>query len=160
MEPRIETFTEKKLIGQRIITSLTEHKTFELWQGFMQRRKEIENSIGTDLYSVQTFNDQYWANFNPANKFEKWAAIEVKDHNSIPDNMEAFTIQSGLYAVFIHKGLPSEGPKTFQYIFGTWLPNSTYQLDDRPHFAVMGDKYSNTDPASEEELWIPVMLKK
>jgi len=32
-------------------------------------------------------------------------------------------------------------------------------LDDRPHFEVLGDKYKNADPDSEEEIWIPIRTK-
>jgi hypothetical protein len=31
-------------------------------------------------------------------------------------------------------------------------------LDDRPHFEVLGSKYRNNDPESEEETWIPTKL--
>jgi AraC family transcriptional regulator len=44
----------------------------------------------------------------------------------------------------------------FTYIFTRWLPASGYQLDNRPHFEILGDKYKNNDPESEEEIWIPV----
>lgn len=47
----------------------------------------------------------------------------------------------------------------FQYIFGTWLPASGYYLDNRPHFEILGHKYKNNDPDSEEEIWIPVKPK-
>ena len=57
---------------------------------------------------------------------------------------------------FLHRGPASEGMKTYQYIFQTWLPVSGYRLDDRPHFAVMGEKYKKEDPDSEEEIWVPV----
>ncbi len=92
-------------------------------------------------------------------EFEKWAAIEVADHNSIPEGMDSFSLESGLYAVFIHKGAASKGPETFQYIFGNWLPGSSYELDKRPHFEILGEKYKNDDPESEEEIWIPVKKK-
>ncbi|HLT33108.1 MAG TPA: GyrI-like domain-containing protein, partial [Aquaticitalea sp.] len=46
---------------------------------------------------------------------------------------------------------------TYQYIYGQWIPNSEYELDDRPHFALMGEKYK--DPESEEEFWIPIRKK-
>jgi AraC family transcriptional regulator len=160
MEPRIETLTEKKLIGKRLTMSLSDNKTRELWQSFMQRRKEIKNNIGTGLYSMQVFDPSYFKNFNPNTKFEKWATIEVTDFNTVPDVMETITLPSGLYAVFLHKGAASTGPKTFQYIFGTWLPGSDYVLDKRPHFEILGEKYKNEDPDSEEEIWIPVKLKK
>ncbi len=73
--------------------------------------------------------------------------------------METFLFPGGLYAIFIYKGPASEGPETYRYIFEIWLPESGYNLDNRPHFAVMGEKYRNNDPRSEEELWIPVAPK-
>ena len=46
--------------------------------------------------------------------------------------------------------------KTFQYIFGTWMPDSGYKWDNRPQFEILGEKYKNNDPSSEEEIWIPI----
>ena len=160
MEPRIETLSEKKLVGKRIKMTLSDNKTGQLWRSFMPRRREIQNNIGTELYSMQVYDSLYFNNFNPNTEFEKWAAIEVADFNAIPNEMETFKLAGGLYAVFLHKGAASTGPKTFQYIFGTWLPNSDYLLDNRPHFEILGEKYKNEDPNSEEEVWIPIKLKK
>lgn len=81
--------------------------------------------------------------------------MEVRDYNEIPDGMEPFELPGGLYAVFDYKGSSSD-PRIFQYIFSEWLPNSEYQLDNRPHFEVLGEKYKNNDPESKEEIWIPV----
>jgi AraC family transcriptional regulator len=159
MEPRIETLTEKKFNGKRLTMSFTKNKTFELWSGFMPKRKEIRNSIGTELYSIEVYAPNYFDNFNPDAEFEKWAAVEVTDFQVIPDNLKSITSPEGLYAVFVHKGPASEGPKTYQYIFATWLPNSDYSLDNRPHFAIMGEKYKSEDKDSEEELWIPIKPK-
>jgi len=123
----------------------------------MPHKKEIQNVVGTDLFSVEIYNDtNFFKNFNPNKEFEKWAAVEISELKNIPDEMEPITIPKGLYAVFSHKGPASEGPKTYQYIFGTWLPNSKYVLDNRPHLAIMGEKYKNNSPDSEEELWIPI----
>jgi AraC family transcriptional regulator len=159
MEPRIETLPEKKFIGKKLSLSFTKNRTFELWRSFMPRRKEICNNIGTELHSIEVYAPNYFDNFNPDAEFEKWAAVEVTDFQSIPDDMNTITSPEGLYAVFVHKGTASEGPKTYQYIFTTWLPCSDYQLDNRPHFAIMGEKYKGEDPGSEEELWIPIKVK-
>jgi AraC family transcriptional regulator len=159
MNPRIEILPEKKLIGKRITLSLFNNKTAELWKSFMPRRTEIQNSIGTDLYSMQKYDASYFKTFNPNTEFEKWAAIAVTDFNEIPEGMESIILVGGLYAVFIHKGDVKNASKTFEYIFGTWLPNSEYVLDDRMHFEVLGEKYKNNDPDSEEEIWIPIQLK-
>ncbi len=161
MEPRIEILPEKKLIGKRMKMTFSNNKTGELWKSFMQRRKEIENNLTTVLYSLQVYDKSFdFQKFDPHISFEKWAAVEVPNFEEIPYEMESFIVSSGLYAVFIHKGAASTAPKTFEYIFGTWLPNSEYLLDNRPHFEILGEKYKNEDPDSEEEVWIPIKQRK
>jgi AraC family transcriptional regulator len=153
---RIETLQEKKLVGMRMIMSHTNNMTGHLWQQFMSRRKEIINTIGTDLYSLRIYTQDYFQNFHPSTEFEKWACIEVADFDEVPSEMQTLTIQEGLYAVFPYKGLPSEGAETFRYIYSQWVPNSGYNLDNRPHFEILGSKYKNDDPNSEEDIWVPI----
>lgn len=136
--------------------SFSENKTVKLWQQFMPRRKEIQNRIGKELYSLQEYGPGYFDNFDPNKEFKKWAAVEVTDFERVPDEMETITLAGGLYAVFLHQGAASTGPRTFQYIFGTWLPGSGYVPDNRLHFEILGEKYRNDDPESEEEIWIPI----
>lgn len=159
MEARIEILKEKKLIGKHIDMSFIENKTFQLWNGFMPRRKEINNTIDTNLYSLEVFPLNHFDNFDPNNNFQKWAAVEVSNFDDIPLEMETLIIPTGLYAVFIHKGPATEAHTTYHSIFVEWLPNSEYTVDERPHFAVMGDQYKKDDPDSEEEIWIPITSK-
>lgn len=158
MQPRIEILKARKLVGKRLTMSLADNKTGELWKNFMLRRREINNNLTHDLISMQVYNSTYFAAFSPTNEFVKWAAIEVTDFDSIPGDLEAFTLTGGLYAVFDYKGSSTDN-RVFQYIFGIWLPHSDYLLDDRPHFEVLGEKYKNADPNSEEEIWIPIREK-
>ena len=159
MEARIETLSEKKLIGKHITMTFIENKTFQLWSSFMPEKKEIKNSIDSNLYSVEVFPVGYFNHFDPKKTFKKWAAIEVSDFNEIPSNMETLIIPTGIYAVFIHKGPATEADKTYRFIFTKWLPDSEYNVDERPHFAVMTEKYKKDDTSSEEEIWIPVKNK-
>lgn len=160
MKPEIKVLSEKKLVGKRMIMSFSNNKTVDLWKNFMPRRKEILNNIGSDLYSMQIYAPLFFDNFDPDAQFEKWATIEVTDFNNVPSGMETFTLKGGLYAVFIYKGAASAASGTFQYILGVWLPQSEYVLDNRPHFEILGEKYKNEDPYSEEELWIPIKKKE
>jgi AraC family transcriptional regulator len=73
--------------------------------------------------------------------------------------MEVITIPGGLYATFVHKGHPAMAASLFSHIYGTWLPASGFMLDNRPHVGVMGERYKNNDPDSEETFWIPVKPK-
>lgn len=72
MEPRIELITEKKLVGKRLKMTLSNDRTFELWHSFMPHRKEIKNSVNTDLYCLQIYNKNLdFRDFNPQTEFEK-----------------------------------------------------------------------------------------
>ena len=159
MSPRFETAREKMLAGLRETMSLANNKTERLWKSFMPRRKEISNALNTNLISLQVYTSVYFTDFSPENTFEKWATIEVTDFNNTPHGMETYMLKSGLYAVFKYQGL-SGAHSIFEYIFGTWLPTSDYMLDNRPHFEILGEKYRNNDPDSEEEIWIPVKRKE
>ncbi len=154
IQPKIKILPQKKLIGKRLTMSLTDNKTFQLWHSFMPRRKEITNSMASDLFSMQVYGSPLkLGDLNQT--FEKWAAMEVSDFENIPNEMDTFILEGGLYAVFHYKGLSTDN-KIFIYIFETWLPNSNYLLDERPHFEILGDKYKNGNPNSEEEIWIPI----
>lgn len=155
MNLRIETIKGKRLVGKRLKMSFTNYKIAELWQSFMPRKKDITNKLTNDLISMVIYQPAHFIDFKLTNEFERWATVEVADFNNIPSDLETFTLDGGRYAVFAYKGL-NTNHSIFEYIFQTWLPNSGYVLDHRPHFEVLGEKYKNNDPASEEEIWIPI----
>lgn len=157
-QPRFVNLNEKKLIGMRIITSLVNNRTGELWRSFMPQRKHIINPLSADLFSLSVYDLEYFNAFNPAREFDKWALIEVTDFSHVPSGLKTFTLPGGAYVVFVHKG-SHEDVRTFQYIFSTWLPQAPYLLDDRPHFEILGPRYKKGSPDSEEEIWIPIKEK-
>ncbi len=157
MKSRIELLPEKKLVGMHLSMSFADNKTVELWRSFMPQRSKIQNPVSSDLFSMQIFPASFdFSSINPYEVFEKWAAIEVADYNQVSGGMETFLLPQGLYAVFLHKGAAQTAQQTFQFIFDVWLPASGYAIDSRPHFEILGEKYKNNDPDSEEEIWIPV----
>ena len=135
--------------------SLAQPKNFELFSSFMPRKNEIMNQVCDDILDFQTYNNSYFKNFNPTNEFEKWAAVEVSSFETIPLNMESFTLKAGKYAVFNYKGLHTD-TSIFEFIYGEWLKNTEFEIDYRPHFQVLGKNYKNNDPSSEEEIWVPI----
>ena len=160
MKVRIEKLPKKTLLGKSTRMSLIDNKTSELWRSFMIEKGIIKNAVGTDLYSVQVYDElHYFKNFDPKTEFTKWAAIEVETTKNVPNGFSYFELPEGLYAVFLHKGAVSEFQKTMQFIFNQWFPKSEYELDNRPHFELLGEKYKNNSPNSEEEVWIPIRKK-
>ena len=137
--------------------SLARNKTAMLWHSFIKERMNIPNRSTNEMISMQVYSEPVRLG-DMHQQFKKWAAVEVSAFSSVPDTMGTFTLKGGLYAVFHYKGLNTD-TKVFIYIFGEWLPNSEYILDNRPHFEILGEKYKNGEPDSEEEIWIPVKLK-
>lgn len=152
---RIETLAPKLLVGKSLVMSFAADRTAELWRSFMPHRKTIEHVADANLYSMQIFDSP--PDFESDCTFTKWAAVEVLNGTMVPQDMATYRLSGGLYAVFLHRGPPSEFRKTFGYIFGQWMPESPYRLDHREHFELLGDKYRNGQPDSEEEVWIPIV---
>lgn len=152
--PEIIQLPSKKLVGMSSVMSLAKNTTHLLWQNFMSGRNEIENRVSSDYISMQMYNEP----MQPGNfeqEFTKWAAVEVSQFGEVPDGMECIVIPAGKYAIFHYKGLPADAG-IFRYIFGVWLPMSEYELDNRPQFEVLGEKYKNGSADSEEDIYIPL----
>ncbi|NKI32954.1 GyrI-like domain-containing protein [Croceivirga thetidis] len=158
MQPTIKILQPKKLVGLSLKMSLVKNLTGRLWGQFGPRIREIQNRVSEDKISMQVCPPDYYAKFSPTTEFTKWAAVEVSSYDILPEGLQTFDLHGGLYAVFDYKG-SSADTSIFQYIFTDWLPKSGYVVDDRPHFEILGPKYKNNDPNSEEEIWIPVREK-
>ena len=155
---RIEHVTGKKLVGSNLRMSRISGSPQVAWQKFMPLRHKIIDAVSTDLISLHDYPQGYFEKFDPTKEFEYWALQEVKDHNNLPEGLTPFTLESGDYAVFLHRG-SSADMSLFQYIFGEWIPSSEYNIDHRPHFEVLGQRYKQGDPISEEEIYIPIKHK-
>jgi AraC family transcriptional regulator len=154
MDPKIIQRFEKKVIG---IQSTMQHNQYGniigLWKRFMPQKKEIQNTVNDELIAMQVYRD-----FNTLeNSFDIWACAEVSSLDNIPEGMTGFTIPKGEYAVFLHKGM--DATATYQRIMTQWLAKSGFEIDDRPHFQVMGALYKNGSPDSEEDFYVPIKLK-
>jgi AraC family transcriptional regulator len=157
MNPTLKIFPITKFIGKNLSFTYADYRAFELWSNFMPRRKEIQNAIGLELYTIQINPDNF--DFNPNTSFVKWAAVQVSTFDFVPDAMETLEIEEGLYAVFNYKGDQNNVAVFFNSIYNEWLPSSDYQLDTRPQFEILGEKYKNNSTESQEEIWIPIRKK-
>lgn len=158
MQARYETLAPKILVGQQRTMSLAKNSTGALFSSFMPRRKEIVNLKDQFVYDLRVYPPAYFSAFSPANTFVKWALVEVDEVLELPAGMEVFHLVGGEYAVFRSADGKTD-PNIFQYIFGQWMPNSKYALDDRPHFERLDPKGIKNNPEPDEEYWIPIKSK-
>lgn len=157
MEFRIENLDEKVFLGMNIEMSYINNKTAILWQKFMPQRSMIANRVDRNYFSLQVYDQVFdYSDFDPAMCFKKWALVEVNGADEIPEGMETYILQGGLYAVFKHIGPASAFAKSMAFIFESWMPTSGYQVDDRAHFEILEEGYNPMDENAEEEIWIPI----
>lgn len=159
MFSRIETITDRFYIGKKITTSFSENKAYNLWHSFMPHRNQIHQVKNGNFFSIEVYPaEMSFATYDAITKFDKWAAVEVTGFDNVPQGLENLTIPAGLYAVFVHKGNSDMFYNTARYIFDTWLPQSQYILDTRPHFEVMPADYDRNAINTVEEAWVPVRM--
>ena len=157
--PSIIVLERKHLIGMSMPMSFAQHDPSLLWKVFQPRKKEIQNRIGENLYSLEVYPIDFFREFDMQRIFQKWAAIETSDTSLIPNGMQCIDI-FGMYAVFNYQGTHADAKKFYSFIFQEWLPSSSYILDERPHFACMDENYIPNDPYSQETIWIPIQNKR
>lgn len=159
-EPAIQTFQGITLCGHCVNTNLVSDQTRALWQGFQKQKNALQIPQPDQLFSVRVYpDDNYFRCVQPQVFFDKWAAMPLSVTGVCPEGMQVLEIPSGLYAVFLYRGKPSEAAPFFISIFKDWLPASPYLPDLRPHFEILDSKYLGEHPDSEELVCVPVKLK-
>lgn len=154
---RIEEVPPLTFTGFMQRTNLLSPGIPHLWKELRQRKQEIPGCVNDFFYSVQVYDSpEYFRQFQPEQLFDRWAAVRVTEESPVPQGMQQLESPGGLYAVFLHKGTPAQFATTAQYIFGSWLPQSGYLPDNRPHFEQIPPGYRPDDPEAEEEVWVPV----
>lgn len=157
-EPTIQLCEDFNVVGQFRTMTFEDDQTNALWRHFMPSVGQIESRASMDLISISVYPKAFFKSFSPKTAFEKWACVEVASFEDLPGTMSTMTVPGGLYAVFDYVGMPGN-PDIFTYIFGTWVNKSRFMLGDRPHFELLGSKYKQGDPFSEEQIWVPIEPK-
>ena len=155
LSPTIKNVEQLQLVGISAQMSYIDNQTQKLWETFIPFSKKIIHKQSNDFYSLQVFPENFFKAFNPTIAFEKWALVPVTAIESNIEPCKPFILPAGLYAVFHHKGMDTS---IFQRIYGEWIPQSPYQLVNRPHFEILGEKYKKGSPDSEEDIYIPIRL--
>lgn len=157
IQPTIQQFPGTSLIGVSQRTSLLENITVELWQKATSLKPSSEYLVNNSMYAVELYPKDYFESFDPRREFTRWAAFPLQKGYEYCNELASLHIPKGKYAVFHYIGSSEDAQSLYQFIFQKWLASSGFELDHRPHFALMGEKYQNNHPLSEEDIWIPIV---
>jgi AraC family transcriptional regulator len=134
LEPEICTQKKMRLVGLKTCFYSVDseknniaEKLPPLWEAFLSRLGEIENTVPGMCYGVVQQTKE------KTDLLEYYAAIEVNDCKTIPENMVYLEIPESTYAKFTHKGEVKNINNTVSYIYSSWLLQSgmrhTYGAD-------------------------------
>lgn len=155
MEPKFVETEEFKVIGMMAnFNDDTKKGIPDLWSVFAPRMGEIAARIEGTTYGVcfpTALDDE---------NFDYMAAVPVSNFDAVPEGMVARTVPAHKFAVFTHKtgedSLHNDLQKSVQYIWGTWLPNSSYEHAKVPDFELYDGRMDPMTGKGEFDLYLPV----
>lgn len=151
--PQILYLHEIKVAGIRGNTSLSDNRLPGLWNRFLHHYGAFASGgVGVGICETQTA-------YTPGGdvSFSAVVGCPVTSFDGLPQGLVHKTLGAGRYAVFTHRGTFANLFKTYQYIFGTWLPLSKETLDQREDFEVYAHPVrSFDDPCNKVHILIPI----
>jgi AraC family transcriptional regulator len=150
MEPRIVSrpaFTVAGLVNRGQVDG---EKIGALWGRFFERIGEVQHVLEPNVaYGVMTNYDE------ATGEFDYIAACQVASGKELPAGFVPVAVPAADWAVFTTT-MP-EMTQTYPYIYSTWLPQSAYQHGPAPEFELYGETFDPANPASQFEIYIPVV---
>ncbi len=125
-----------------------------LWGRFVLRMHEIQNRKEYDL-GVCTSKHPTIVK-KEGDTFIYVAAVAVENADHVPQGMVVCDIPAATFAVFTHKGPILNIKHTCEYIWGTWLPESGYELNDIPDFELYDSRFDPQTGSGEVDIYVPI----
>jgi len=155
MEPTIITRDAIKLVG---IANHYDEKDLSLprlWSGFRPYRDSIKNRASDESFGIY---ESYEEDGDKVN-FSYVCCEPVLNFDHVPEGMITRELPEQLYAKFTHRGSIADLDKTLKYIWGSWLPKSNYEYQEKPDFELYPPNYNVMDPDATMTIHIPIKEK-
>ncbi len=159
IQPYIKEIGSVMLIGLRGKSSLKNNRLPSMWRTFNARVPEIRNLAGGIRgYGVCEVDSEFDLNqFDETTESSHFIGAEVSSLAEVPGGMQTKILHGGKYAVFTHKGRLDALSMTYDYIWGTWVLCSGYEIDLRDDFEFYDERFLGPDlDASEFDIYIPI----
>ncbi len=160
MQPRFEEKRELFIMGLGKIFERDNTKDIGdlLWPRLIERFEEIPRKLGKngDFYVTYGVCKEIWKDDQIQDQFNYYAGVEVEPGTRAPDGMELIHVPKQTYAVFTHQGSLKDLSLTNQYIWGTWLPQSGYELAPAMDLEVYPADFKPPKNEVPFEIWVPI----
>lgn len=152
--PKIAELEKKNIIYIRL-TGKYQELDFsgaynELWN-FVQKQNILWS--GTEFIAVYIDDPE----ITESEKLRTDVCVTIQNQVSTEGRIKVGEISRGKYAIFLYKGPYHNLESVYSKIFCEWLPQSNYELANKPSFEKYVNDPSNTKPEDlETEIYIPL----
>ncbi|MDF2629079.1 MAG: transcriptional regulator, AraC family [Symbiobacteriaceae bacterium] len=151
--PRIVELPERLMVGLEYIGKNQNGEIPALWAAFNRRACEVGNRVAVGQAiglcgSVENPTEEC--------EFSYVAGVFVDRADEVPPGMVARTVPAGLYAVFTHEAGPEALGRSYEYIWGTWVPNSAYQPAGSHDYELYDERFNAASPTWVMEIHVPI----
>ncbi|MBU2512522.1 GyrI-like domain-containing protein [bacterium] len=159
-EPNFETMSKTILIGMSYFGN-NQPEIKELWSKLGEWEDQLKNIIDPcRRYGLVLYGES----FAKSKEFGYLASFELKidsliDLEKLPFEFSLKVLPAARYAVFVHRGAVETIPYSYEYIYGTWLSQSEFDLAAPFDFEFYYQAYDPLDADSLEfSINIPIEL--
>jgi AraC family transcriptional regulator len=159
IQPVIREIDPVMLNGLRGKSSLKNNKLFSMWKAFDSRVSEIPNlESGRRGYGICEADPEFDLSlFDETTESSHFIGAAVSSLAEVPEGMQTKILNGGKYAIFTHKGRLDTLSMTYEYIWGTWVLCSGYEIDQRDDFEFYDERFLGPDQeASEFDIYVPL----
>lgn len=121
----------------------------QLWQRFIPHIGKVPGQVDDVTYGV-------CCNPDGQGGFEYIAGVQISKLDDLPEHYRWIELQPQQYAVFEHTGSLQQLPRTFDYIWQAWLPQSGHQAADTPCFERYSADFNADTGQGALEIWLPL----
>lgn len=95
----------------------------------------------------------------PAEELRAHIAVAIKkDFPEHLDGLDYFDIENGRFAILTHKGPYARLSAAYDWLYGTWLPNTKYELRPAPPLEIyINDPKTTSSAELRTEIWLPII---
>ena len=153
MEPIVKSKPAFTIIGLQFRGTNENNACPKLWDKFLPRMADLQPLLVEPVTAFGVCSD-----FDmKVNIFTYTVGLEVKDSNTIPNEMVSMEIPEQEYAIF-ETTLPSI-MQTFEMIYKNWLPKSEYIRAGGPEFELYDTDFNPEIADSKMYIYVPVLKK-
>lgn len=129
---------------------------FPVWMSLFQRQTEVINRIPGKHFSISISPSGYFTE----ETVDYIAAVPVTSLKNIPDGLKSYMLPEQLVAVFDITILEADTiNRTIDYIYGYWLPNSSYTRAQGVDYESFDNLTLEGDPLTKSQYILPIQLK-